>query len=297
MVNIGFIGVGNMGGPMAGNLVKAGHAVTAFDVAPALLERAKAAGCAIAASAAEAATGRDVVVTMLPAGEHVRAVYLGADGVIAAAAGSGAVLVDSSTIDVMTAREVIAAASESGLSMVDAPVSGGVGGAEAATLTFMVGGSDQAFAQAKPFLENMGRNIIHAGGPGNGQAAKVCNNMILGITMIGISEAFTLADKLGLDAETLFSISSKASGSCWAMINHCPVPGIVEASAANRNYQPGFSAAMMQKDLKLSQEAAAQAGAPTPLGAQAAALYTMFLAKGHGGVDYSGIIKMLRGEA
>ncbi len=295
MAKIGFIGLGNMGLPMAKNLVAAGHAVAGFDLAAASLEAAAAAGIATAGSAAEAVQGAEVIVSMLPAGQHVRAVYTGDGGVIAAAE-SGALVIDSSTIDVAAAREVSQAAEAAGLEMLDAPVSGGIAGAEAGTLTFMVGGSDQAFARAKPFLEVMGRNVIHAGGPGNGQAAKVCNNMILGISMIALSEAFTLAEALGLGHRKLFEISSKASGSCWAMLNHLPVPGIVETSAANRDYKPGFSAAMMQKDLKLSQAAADQAGVATPLGAEAAALYTLFVNSGNEGLDYSAIVKLIKGH-
>ncbi len=295
MAKIGFIGLGNMGLPMAKNLVAAGHAVAGFDLAAASLEAAATAGITTAGSAAEAARGAEVIVSMLPAGQHVRAVYTGDGGVIAAAE-SGALVVDSSTIDVAAAREVSQAAEAAGLEMLDAPVSGGIAGAEAGTLTFMVGGSDQAFARAKPFLEVMGRNVIHAGGPGNGQAAKVCNNMILGISMIALSEAFTLAEALGLGHRKLFEISSKASGSCWAMLNHLPVPGIVETSAANRDYKPGFSAAMMQKDLKLSQAAADQAGVATPLGAEAAALYTLFVNSGNEGLDYSAIVKLIKGH-
>ncbi|MFQ5773900.1 MAG: 3-hydroxyisobutyrate dehydrogenase [Kiloniellaceae bacterium] len=294
MADIGFIGLGNMGGPMAKNLVQAGHRVKGFDVVPAALEAAKASGVEAAADARAAARGVEAVITMLPAGEHVRAVYTGADGIMAAA-GKGALLIDCSTIDVASARAVHEAAAAAGLEMLDAPVSGGVAGAAAATLTFMVGGSQAAFARGKPYFEAMGRTIVHAGGPGNGQAAKVCNNMILGITMIGISEAFTLGERLGLEPRKLFDISSKASGSCWAMLNHLPVPGIVETSAANRDYRPGFAAAMMHKDLKLSQEAAGQAGVATPLGAEAAALYTMFVNAGNGGLDYSAIIKLIRG--
>ena len=205
-------------------------------------------------------------------------------------------LIDSSTIDVASARDVHDAAAAAGNQMLDAPVSGGVAGAEAGSLTFMCGGDPAAFERAKPILDVMGRNVIHAGGPGNGQAAKVCNNMILGISMVAVAEAFTLGEKLGLDPKTLFQISSKASGSCWAMMNHHPVPGIIEASAANRDYQPGFAAAMMHKDLKLSQEAAAQVGAATPLGAAATSLYTLFVNGGRGGLDYSGIIKLIRGD-
>ncbi|MDJ0972774.1 MAG: 3-hydroxyisobutyrate dehydrogenase [Kiloniellales bacterium] len=295
MAKIGFIGLGNMGLPMAKNLVAAGHAVAGFDLAAASLEAAAAAGIATAGSAAEAVQGAEVIVSMLPAGQHVRAVYTGDGGVIAAAE-SGALVIDSSTIDVAAAREVSQAAEAAGLEMLDAPVSGGIAGAEAGTLTFMVGGSDQAFVRAKPFLEVMGKNVIHAGGPGNGQAAKVCNNMILGISMIALSEAFTLAEALGLGHRKLFEISSKASGSCWAMLNHLPVPGIVETSAANRDYKPGFSAAMMQKDLKLSQAAADQAGVATPLGAEAAALYTLFVNGGNEGLDYSAIVKLIKGH-
>jgi 3-hydroxyisobutyrate dehydrogenase len=232
---------------------------------------------------------------MLPAGEHVRDVYLGA-GQVLSAADRGTLLIDSSTIDVATAREAHAAAREAAHTMVDAPVSGGVSGAEAATLTFMVGGSQQAFERARPILGQMGRNILHAGGPGTGQAAKTCNNMILGISMIAVAEAFNLGEALGLAPARLFEISSKASGSCWAMLNHHPLPGLVETSAANRDYVPGFAAAMMHKDLKLSQAAAAQAGVATPLGAEATALYTRFVDAGNGGLDYSGIIKLIRGD-
>ena len=295
MADIGFIGLGNMGGPMAKNLLKAGYKLKGYDVTPAALEAAKAAGLAPAASAAEAARGVATVITMLPAGQHVRAVYLGQEGVIAKA-GKGALLIDCSTIDVATARAVHEAAAKAGQAMLDAPVSGGVAGAAAASLTFMVGGTEAAFDRGRPILQSMGKTIVHAGGPGNGQAAKMCNNMILGISMIGVAEAFTLAEKLGLDARKLFEISSKASGSCWAMLNHLPVPGIVETSAANRDYKPGFAAAMMHKDLKLAQEAANQAGAATPLGAEAAALYTLFVNAGHGGLDYSAIVKLIRGQ-
>jgi 3-hydroxyisobutyrate dehydrogenase len=295
MTKIGFIGVGNMGGPMARNLIAAGHEVTVFDVVDAALTGAKDAGCTAASSAAEAAKAGEVVISMLPAGEHTRDVYTGSGGVIAAA-NPGALLIDCSTIDVATARAVNQAAADAGFEMLDAPVSGGVAGAEGATLTFMVGGSDDAFARARPILETMGRAIVHAGGPGNGQAAKMCNNMILGITMIGVAEAFMLAKKVGLDWQKLFDISSQASGSCWAMLNHLPVPGIVETSAANRDFKPGFSAAMMHKDLLLAQDAARASGAATPLGAGAAALYTMFVNAGNAGLDYSAIIKLIASE-
>ncbi len=295
MADIGFIGLGNMGGPMAKNLVAAGHEVIGFDVVPAALEAAQAAGVEAVASAAQAAERAPMVITMLPAGLEVREVYMGAGGVIAAA-GEGALLIDCSTIDVASAREVHAAAADAGQAMLDAPVSGGIAGAAAASLTFMAGGSEAAFARAKPVFEAMGRTMVHAGGPGNGQAAKLCNNMILGISMIAVAEAFTLGEKLGLEAQTFFDIASKASASCWAMLNHLPVPGIVETSAANRDFKPGFSAAMMVKDMGLSQEAASRAGAATPLGAAATALYAEFVNAGYGGLDYSAIIKMIRDD-
>ena len=246
MAVIGFIGLGNMGLPMAQNLVKAGHAVTGFDIQSSAVEKLAAAGAKGATSIAHACDGADVVVTMLPAGEQVRMSYLDDGGVIAHAK-ARAVLIDSSTIDVETARAVAKTAGAKGLAMLDAPVSGGVSGAQAATLTFMVGGTDDAFAQAKPILEAMGKTIVHAGGSGNGQAAKICNNMILGVSMIAVSEAFLLAEKLGLDAQKLFDISSKSSGQCWSMTSYCPVPGPVPASPANRDYQAGFTAAMMLK--------------------------------------------------
>jgi 3-hydroxyisobutyrate dehydrogenase len=232
---------------------------------------------------------------MLPAGEQVRDVYLGGDGVLAAVA-PATLLIDSSTIDVKTARDVAQAAQGQGLAMVDAPVSGGVAGAEAATLTFMVGGSADAFERARPVLEKMGKTIVHAGGPGNGQAAKICNNMILGASMIVVSEAFLLAEKLGLEAQKLFDISSKSSGQCWSMTSYCPVPGPVPTSPANRDYKAGFTAAMMLKDLKLAQAAARATHATTPLGAGAAAVYERFVeSSSDGSVDFSGIIRYLRG--
>jgi 3-hydroxyisobutyrate dehydrogenase len=295
MAAIGFIGLGNMGGPMAKNLIKAGHALKVFDLSDKAVAALVEVGAASAATAADVARDVDVVITMLPAGEHVRSVYLGDAGLIAVAR-KGTLFIDSSTIDVPSAREVITVAEAAGMAMIDAPVSGGVGGAEAGTLTFMAGGSDAAFAKAKPVLEKMGKNIFHAGGAGNGQVAKVCNNMILGISMIAVSEAFTLGEKLGLDAQTLFDISSTASGQCWSMTSYCPVPGPVPASPANRDYQPGFSAAMMLKDLRLAQDASKTAKAPTPLGAQAAQLYALMEASGHDGLDFSGIIRMIKGE-
>ncbi len=292
MTKIAFIGLGNMGGPMAKNLVAAGHAVTGFDLVPENLSRAAEDGVTAAPSAAAAVADADVVITMLPAGQHVRAVYGGDQGIIGQAP-AGALLIDCSTIDVESARAVHEAADAAGYLMLDAPVSGGVAGAAGGTLTFMVGGSEAAFEKGKAFFDIMGRTVVHAGGPGVGQAAKVCNNMILGITMIGISEAFTLGEKLGLSPQKLFDISSKASGSCWAMLNHVPVAGLVETAAANRDFKPGFATEMMHKDLKLSQAAAASVGAATPLGAQATALYTMHVNQGNGSLDYSSIIKML----
>ncbi|HZP74667.1 MAG TPA: 3-hydroxyisobutyrate dehydrogenase [Pseudolabrys sp.] len=294
MARIGFIGLGNMGLPMALNLIKAGHHVEGVDLNPAATEKLKAAGGATAEFAKVAAARADVVITMLPAGQHVREVYLGAGGIIENT-NPGTLLIDSSTIDVETARAVAAEAERRGLLMLDAPVSGGVGGAQAATLTFMVGGSAQAFARAQPILEKMGKTIVHAGGAGNGQAAKICNNMILGISMIAVSEAFVLAEKLGLDHQKLFDISSKSSGQCWSLTSYCPVPGPVPASPANRDYQAGFTAAMMLKDLKLAQKAAKTAGAKTPLGADAAKIYAQYAESGEAGRDFSGIIRFLRG--
>ena len=294
MARIAFIGLGNMGGPMAQNLIRAGHEVLGFDISLDAVGKHVAAGGIAAGKPGAAAADAEVVITMLPSGAEVREIYLGPDGIIERAA--GALIIDSSTIDVETAREVAAAAEARGLMMVDAPVSGGVGGAQGATLTFMVGGSDEAFARARPILEAMGKTIVHAGGAGNGQAAKICNNMILGISMIAVSEAFVLAEKLGLDAQKLFDISSKSSGQCWSMTSYCPVPGPVPTSPANRDYQAGFTAHMMLKDLKLSQEAAKAAKAPTPLGAGAAAIYERYVDAGEGARDFSGIIRFLRGE-
>ena len=295
MAKIGFIGLGNMGLPMARNLLKAGHAVQGFDVSKAQADALTASGGQAVTSVKAAAAGVELVITMLPAGKHVREVYLGPDGVLAAA-GSDALLIDSSTIDVETARVVAAAAQAKGIAMLDAPVSGGVGGAQAGTLTFMVGGDAAAFARANPILEQMGKTIVHAGGAGNGQAAKICNNMTLGVSMISVSEAFVLAEKLGLDAQKLFDISSKSSGQCWSMTSYCPVPGPVPASPANRDYKAGFTAAMMLKDLQLAQDAAAAAGAKTPLGADAARLYSQYVASGEGTRDFSGVIGFIRGN-
>ena len=296
MSKITFIGLGNMGLPMAKNLVAAGHDVTGFDLSDfaktALTEAGGNAATATTNTIAEAVAEAEIVVSMLPAGKHVSAVYTAADGVIANAP-SGALLIDSSTIDVDTAREVSAAAEAAGFPMVDAPVSGGVGGAAAGTLTFMVGGAAQAFAAAKPVLDIMGQNIFHAGGSGNGQVAKICNNMLLGISMIGTAEAFKLGEKLGLDAQTLFDISSTASGQCWSMTSYCPAPGPVPTSPANNDYAAGFTAAMMLKDLLLAQEASASADAATPMGQRATELYTQMAEAGHAELDFSGIIREL----
>jgi 3-hydroxyisobutyrate dehydrogenase len=294
MAAIGFIGLGNMGLPMMRNLLKSGHRVSGFDLVPAALEAAVAAGMRSARSAPEVAEGAELVITMLPEGRHVREVYLGEQGVIARA-GPSALLIDCSTIDVETARAVSQVAAGRGLEMLDAPVSGGVAGAEGASLTFMVGGSEEGFSRAQPILQSMGKAVVHAGPSGNGQAAKICNNMILGISMIGVCEAFVLAEKLGLPAERLFEVASQSSGQCWSLTSYCPVPGPVPGSPANRDYRPGFSAAMMAKDLRLAQSAAHSVDLATPLGANARSLYALFTGRGHGGLDFSAIIKMLAG--
>jgi 3-hydroxyisobutyrate dehydrogenase len=294
MARIGFIGLGNMGLPMAQNLLKAGHTVEGVDVSSAAVDKLKASGGAGVETAKTAAARADVVITMLPSGKEVCEVYLGSSGIIDNA-NAGTLLIDCSTIDVETARAVTAAAEKKGLLMLDAPVSGGVGGATAGTLTFMVGGSTQAFTRAETILQKMGKTIVHAGGAGNGQAAKICNNMILGVSMIAVSEAFVLAEKLGLDHQKLFDISSKSSGQCWSMTTYCPVPGPVPTSPANRDYQAGFTAAMMLKDLKLSQDAAKTSGTKTELGADAARIYSQYVASGEASRDFSGIIRFIRG--
>ncbi|MEJ0076560.1 MAG: 3-hydroxyisobutyrate dehydrogenase [Alphaproteobacteria bacterium] len=296
MARIGFIGLGNMGLPMAQNLIKAGHQLEGVDVTQTATDKLKAAGGAVAETAKIVAARADVVITMLPAGQHVREVYLGAGGIIENA-NAGTLLIDCSTIDVETARAVAAAAEAKGLLMLDAPVSGGVGGATAATLTFMVGGSERAYERALSILQQMGKTIVHAGGSGNGQAAKICNNMMLGISMIAVCEGFVLAEKLGLDKQKLFDIASKSSGSCWSMVNYCPVPGPVPTSPANRDYQAGFTAAMMLKDLALAQQAANATGATTPMGAEAAALYRLYVGQGQAAKDFSGIVNFIRGAA
>lgn len=293
MSRIAFIGLGNMGGGMAANLVKAGHEVFAFDLSDAALARAVEAGCVAADSAADAAKGADAVVTMLPAGQHVAAVY---GEQVMPAADAGTLFLDCSTIDVETARAVSAQAEAAGFEMVDAPVSGGIAAANGGTLTFMVGGSAEGFARAEPILQAMGKVVVHAGGAGAGQAAKICNNMLLGASMIATAEAFVLARKLGLEAQTFFDISSKASGQCWSMTSYCPVPGPVPASPANRDYEGGFASALMLKDLKLAVEAAQAAGAPVPMANQAEALYQMFVGLGGAGRDFSAIITMLEGR-
>ena len=293
MTTIAFIGLGNMGNPMAANLVKAGHTVLGFDLVPENLGVAKEHGVTVMASAAAAVKEADVVITMLPAGRHVLSVYED----IAPKAAKNALFIDSSTIDVESARKAHAIAQKHGHASIDAPVSGGTGGAAAGTLTFMAGGSGEAFARAEPVLKAMAGRIVHCGGDGSGQAAKICNNMILGISMIGVSEAFVLAEKLGLSHQALFDVASTSSGQCWSLTTYCPVPGPVPASPANKDYKPGFAAALMLKDLKLSQEAAQSAGAVTPLGAEAAQLYALFNAQGGAGSDFSGIIDFLRGGA
>jgi 3-hydroxyisobutyrate dehydrogenase len=290
MATIAFIGLGNMGGPMAANLVKAGHKVVAFDLAEASRAEAKSSGAEIADNAAVAVKDADIVVTMLPAGKHVLAVW----NEIVPAMAKGALVIDSSTIDVESARAAHALAAKHGIASVDAPVSGGTGGAKAATLTFMCGGEESAFASAKPVLENMGKKIVHCGGAGAGQAAKICNNMILGISMIAVGEAFALGEKLGLSHQALFDVASTSSGQCWSLTTYCPVPGPVPASPANNGYKPGFATALMLKDLTLSQDAAKAAGAATPLGQRAQEIYKAFEAAGNSGVDFSGVIQHVR---
>jgi 3-hydroxyisobutyrate dehydrogenase len=294
MARVAFIGLGNMGGGMAANLVKAGHEVRAFDLSEAALAKAEKSGCLPMGSATEAVRDAEAVVTMLPAGKHVRQVY---ETSVIREAPTSALLIDCSTIDVATARDEIAKAEEAGYRMVDAPVSGGIAAADAGTLTFMVGGSDEAFEAARPFLEAMGKAVIHAGGAGAGQAAKICNNMLLGIHMISVAEAFCLAERLGLAADRLFEIVQGSSGQCWSMTSYCPVPGLAPAAASNRDFRPGFTTAMMLKDLKLAQAAAAGVGASTPLGAEAAQLFNLFASAGNEALDFSAIIKMIGPKA
>ena len=276
---IAFIGLGNMGLPMASNLVKAGYQVQGFDVVAAAIDAAAKAGIQTTASAAAAVAGAQIVISMLPNGRLVLELY--GSGILQAAA-PGTLFIDSSTIDVASARAAHELAAAAGMASLDAPVSGGVGGAAAGTLTFMAGGDPEAFARARPILELMGKKIVHCGGAGAGQAAKICNNMILGISMIAVSEAFVLAEKLGLSHQALFDVASTASGQCWSLTTYCPVPGPVPASPANNDYKPGFAAALMLKDLLLSQEAAASTGAATALGKHAAEIYQRFVAEGQG---------------
>lgn len=292
MAAIGFIGLGNMGLPMAINLVRAGHGVAGFDLVDAARDLLAEAGGTPASSVGEAVRGAEIVITMLPAGKHVREVLTGSDGVFAHAA-PRTLLIDSSTIDVTTAREMAAEAGRRGLPMLDAPVSGGVSGASAGTLTFMVGGEQSAFERAQPILAAMGRTIVLAGPAGAGQAAKVCNNLILGISMIAVAEAFALADKLGLSPQALFDISSKSSGQCWALTSYCPVPGPVPTSPANRDYAPGFAVDLMLKDLTLATQAEAEAGAPSVLGPAARDTYERLHGLGLGGKDFSVIARAL----
>jgi len=290
MSNIGFIGLGNMGGPMAANLVKSGERVLGFDVVEASRQISVQDGVQIVANSRATVENADIVITMLPAGEHVLAVWSD----IVPHARQGTLFIDCSTIDVASARKAHKLAASYGLATLDAPVSGGVGGAKAATLTFMVGGTEKAFAHGKPVLERMGKRVVHCGEAGNGQAAKICNNMILGISMIAVSEAFVLGEKLGLSHQALFDVASVSSGQCWSLTSYCPVPGPVPASPANNGYKPGFAAALMLKDLKLAKEASHSVHAQTALGAHAADIYDHFAQKGHSGADFSGIINFVR---
>ena len=290
MARVAFIGLGHMGGGMAPNLAKAGHEVRAFDLSEEALKRAADRGCTAAAGADDACREAEAVITMLPAGKHVAEVFRRS---VFTSAPKEAILIDCSTIDIATARTIEDEAGFAGFTMVDAPVSGGIAAAEGGTLTFMVGGSDEGFGRAKPLLEAMGKAVIHAGGPGSGQAAKICNNMLLGATMVATCETFILAQKLGLDPQTFFDISSKASGQSWSMTSYCPVPGVGPETPADRGYEGGFAAALMLKDLKLAMEAAQESGAYTPMGGEAEELYQRFVNLGGGTKDFSGIIKMI----
>jgi 3-hydroxyisobutyrate dehydrogenase len=293
MTTIGFIGLGNMGAPMAANLVKAGQRVFGFDVLPGSRWASAEFGVQVVASARRSVEDADVAITMLPGGEQVLSVWKD----ILPAAKSGALLIDCSTIDVASARAAHALAAERGIDSLDAPVSGGVGGANAATLTFMVGGTEQAFARGKPVLERMGKRIIHCGEAGNGQTAKICNNLILGASMIAVSEAFVLAEKLGLSHQALFDVVSGSSGQCWSLTSYCPVPGPVPASPANNGYKPGFTAALMLKDLNLARQAAQSVGAQAALGAHAGQIYEQFAQQGHGALDFSAIVNLVRAQS
>jgi 3-hydroxyisobutyrate dehydrogenase len=293
MSTIGFIGLGNMGGPMAANLVKAGERVLGFDVVPASRDAAARDGVQIAGNAKGAIENADIVITMLPAGEHVLSVW----NDVVPHAGQGTLFIDCSTIDVESARQAHKLAAGRGIATLDAPVSGGVGGAKAATLTFMVGGSEHAFARGKPVLERMGKRVVHCGEAGNGQVAKICNNMILGVSMIAVGEAFVLGEKLGLSHQAMFDVVSASSGQCWSLTSYCPVPGPVPASPANNGYKPGFAAALMLKDLKLAKAAADSVKAKTALGTQAAEIYDHFARQGHSGDDFSAIINLVREQS
>lgn len=294
MATIGFIGLGHMGLPMALNLLKAGHTVIGHDLSEQQVARLVDAG-GTRAGALDAVAKADVIITMLPAGRHVLDVYMGENGLIAHAT-PHTLLIDSSTIDVETARTVAAEAASRGLPMVDAPVSGGVSGAEAGTLTFMVGGPEDAFKAAQPFLDVMGARVIHTGSAGNGEAAKICNNMLLAISMIGVSEAFVLARKLGLDDQKFFDVAATSSGQCWSLTSYCPVPGPVPASPANKGYEPGFATNMMLKDLRLAKDAATATGANTPSGRLAEEIYTKLSDDGYGGRDFSTVFPYLFGN-
>jgi 3-hydroxyisobutyrate dehydrogenase len=293
MAHVAFIGLGNMGGPMAANLVRSGHNVVAFDLVADARNQAQSDGASIAESAVGSVKGADIVITMLPAGKHVLSVW----NEVVPSMAKGALIIDCSTIDVESAKQAHALAAKHGIGSIDAPVSGGTGGAKGATLTFMCGGEDKAFAAAKPVLEKMGKKIVHCGGAGAGQAAKICNNMILGISMIAVSEAFALGEKLGLTHQALFDVASTSSGQCWSLTTYCPVPGPVPTSPANNDYKPGFATALMLKDLTLAQDAAMAAGAATPLGKHAQEIYKAFDTTGNGGVDFSGIVRHVRSLA
>lgn len=293
MANIGFVGLGHMGMPMVRNLMKAGHKVCVFDIHTATMATLVHEGAIAATDLADVVRDAEFIITMLQTGEQVQAVCLGNTGLFANAKG-GTIFIDSSSIDVSTTRDIHREALQKGFFHLDAPVSGGVAGAETATLTFMVGGEASTFLKAKPILENMGKKIIHAGPSGNGQAAKICNNLILGISMIAVSEAFVLAEKLGLPAEKLFEISSNASGQCWSMTSYCPVPGLVPSAPSNREYQAGFTASMMLKDLRLSQAAAHQVGLKTAIAECATNVYNLYESRGFGHLDFSGVINMIR---
>ncbi len=295
MSKIGFIGLGHMGLPMAANLVKHGYEVIVFDIAQQALDEAVQLGAKAAKSAKEVALQVNLLFTMVQTGDQIRKICLGEEGILNLLS-PDSLYIDSSSIDAVVCREIHAAAAQKNIAMLDAPVSGGVAGAKAASLTIMVGGSEATFQRAQPILECLGKKIIHAGGPGNGQVAKICNNMILGISMIAVSEGFVLAQRLGLDPQKFFEIANSASGQCWSLSTYCPMPGVLENVPAANNFAPGFAANMMLKDLRLSQDAALHANAATPLGAEATALYTLFVNEGNAQLDFSAIIKLIAGK-